>query len=361
MAKAFDTVSHPKLLAKLRKIGINGKLANWIESFLSHRSQTVKVGTCISEVRPVLSGVPQGTVLGPLLFLLFINDMTNAISNSKLIMYADDAKLFFKVRNEGDTQLLHADILAVIRWAEMWQLRLALPKCAVLHIGGAYNPRIEFSTNNLQIPSVQDIQDLGILMTENLKFSSYVDKIVSKALKRTGLFFKVFKCRETKFLTSIFCTYIRPLLEYNTPLWSPYLLGDIRKLESVQRLFTRRVPAVHNMTYEQRLSFLNLESLELRRLRTDLVETFKILHGYYDSVPPGLFLRDGNGRTRGHTWKLVYPPASHINARNWFFPLRVIPAWNSLSDRIVNAPNVAIFKRRLLGANLGQFLQVASL
>ena len=360
MAKAFDTVSHPKLLAKLRKIGINGKFAIWIESFLSYRSQAVKIGNCISEVRPVLSGVPQGTVLGPLLFLLFINDLPNVVTNSKLIMYADDAKLFFKVRTEDDAQFLHADILSVIRWAETWQLRLALPKCAILHIGGVYNPNVEFSANNLPIPSVQDIQDLGLLMTGNLKFSSYVDKIVSKAQKRTGLFFKVFKCRDTKFLTSIFCTYIRPLLEYNTPLWSPYQLGDIRKLESVQRLYTRRIPAARHMTYEQRLSFLKLESLELRRLRTDLVETFKILHGIYDSVPPGLFVRDVNGRTRGHAWKLAYPPASHINARNWFFPLRVVPAWNSLPAHIVEAPNVSTFKRRLIGANLGQFLQVAS-
>ena len=307
----------------------------------------------------MLSGVPQGTVLGPLLFLLYINDLPNVVKNSKISLYADDAKLFFKVRNQDDVARLHEDILSVIKWADDWQLRLALPKCAVLHIGGSYNPKIDFSTENCNIPSVSEIPDLGILMSEDLKFSKYIDQIVAKATRRIGVFFNIFKCRDTKFLLSIFRVYIRPLLEYNTPIWNPYLIGDIKKVESVQRMFTRRIPEARDMSYEQRLQILGLESLELRRLRNDLVETFKILHNFYDSLSPDIFVRDGNGRTRGHSWKLRLPPAAHFNVRSWFFSQRTLSVWNSLPAAVVEAQSLEIFKKRLHLVDLGRFLRLA--
>ena len=144
--KAFDSVPHKRLLLKLESYGIRGKLLTWIDSFLSNRKQKVKVGEELSEEVDVLSGIPQGSVLGPLLFVLFINDLPNNIK-SECFMFADDTKLFNSTNNN---QTLQEDIRELEKWSATWQLQFNALKCKVLHIG-KNNPKLKYTFQNIQL------------------------------------------------------------------------------------------------------------------------------------------------------------------------------------------------------------------
>ncbi|MCP4472979.1 MAG: reverse transcriptase family protein, partial [Gammaproteobacteria bacterium] len=130
IAKAFDTVPHPKLLEKLRAYGIQGRLLALLENFLD-RSQRVKIGTNFSHSVAITSGVPQGSVIGPLLFLIYINDLPSVVQSSKIFIFADDTKISFRVKTPADTAIFAADLERVFDWASRNQLMVALEKCSV--------------------------------------------------------------------------------------------------------------------------------------------------------------------------------------------------------------------------------------
>ena len=281
VAKAFDSVSHEKLLRKLDYYGIRAKWHCWIKSFLSQRTQKVKVENDLSNVAPVSSGVPQGSVLGPVLFILYINDLVNVIQNSNIRLYADDGKIFFKVGSDADFNSLQQDVNAVYHWMQDSQLSLALNKCEILHLGFS-NPCRSLDIAGNEFQTVKVVKDLGIYISDDLKFSYHIDKIVSTAYSRIQCIFRTFSTNRPSFLCKMFCVYVRPLLEYNTAVWNPYLHKDVQKVESVQRFFTKRIPGLAHISYLNRLSRLGLETLELRRLKFDLLEVFKIVNGIVD-------------------------------------------------------------------------------
>ena len=154
----------------------------------------------------------------------------------------------------------------------------------------------------------------------------------------------------------MFCTYVRPILEYSSVCWSPCLVRDIVKVESVQRRFTKRIPGLHHYSYSERLRLLGLVSLEMRRLRADLIEVFKIIHGV-DKLRFGEFFQLCGTNTRGHAFKL-YPIKFRCNVRKHFFTNRVITVWNALSDVLVEASSIDEFKLKLLSIDLNKYLVV---
>ena len=254
LAKAFDSVSHKKLIKKLEFYGIGGKLYLWLQAFLTNRYQRVRVGDEFSQWSPVTSGVPQGSVLGPLLFLLYVNDMCDVVQHSSIYMYADDTKLYMSYQQIEYCQIFQNDLNSIYNWTKTWQLKINVSKCSVMHIGRR-NPKSHYYIGNEILNVSVTERDLGIFVSNNLMFSEHCSKIASKASQRIGLLLHAFVPRDLDFLIRMFKIYIRPILEYNSCVWSPRWLKDVDLIESVQRSFTRRIIVFWQSIYGGGLSY----------------------------------------------------------------------------------------------------------
>ena len=222
-AKAFDSVVHNKLLSKLHSFGFGGNLLNWVSSFLVGRSQRVRIGRALSAPVVVKSGVPQGSVLGPLLFTLFINDISQycdiAKSSNNVYLFADDIKNAAPITTVSDCVKFQLSVSAINIWSTNWQLPLAHDKCSVLRLCYAENLICyPYHLDNVVLPVVDAATDLGILMDYNLSFSSHIAGICNKAWTRCALIFKCFQSRDAKLLFKAFTVFIRPTLEYASPV-----------------------------------------------------------------------------------------------------------------------------------------------
>ena len=180
------------------------------------------------------------------------------------------------VVNGTDYDKLQVALSALCAWAEDWQLSISISKCCVLHIGKG-NVSHQFFINGSPLPVINSSRDLGITITSTLLFADHITNIVAKAHQRANTIHRCF--RNTTLLVRTFVTYVRPLLECNSVIWSPHHKGDTLSIEQVQRRFTKRLLGLRDLSYEKRLSVLNLQSLELRRLHFDLIWCYKILFG----------------------------------------------------------------------------------
>lgn len=356
--RAFDSVVHSKLLFKLKSYGITGGLLQWINNFLTNRFQAVKVGAQRSSLLPVISGVPQGSVLGPLLFLIYINDIANVIgSNLTIKMFADDVKLYASIDDISAVNLLQDGLFSISKWASDWQLRISVKKCAVLHLG-RNNLQYDYALEGETLPSVQEIRDLGVIMDSRLGFSSHFANISAKAHQRAGLILRCFKSRDPQLLFRAFTVYVRPLLEYCSPIWSPTYKSDVNKIEAVQRRFTKRLRGFTYLSYFERLRILHADTLEVRRLRLDLIMMFKVINSFVDLDIGDFFeLNTHSLCTRGHNLKLAKPMCNN-NARAFSFACRNVTCWNALPVNIVNSRSVAAFKYNIEHFNLNQYLDI---
>ena len=344
--KAFDSVSHPKLLHKLVGYGIQGNLLFWITCFLSDRVQRVRVGSSLSNPSPVTSGVPQGSVIGSLLFSLFINDITDQLDNSTTSkIFADDVKIYteFSTTISPDHLQNHLDLIH--QWSVTWQLPISSSKCNILTLG-RHKLTQTFTLSDSPITRVDSCLDLGVTIDSELKFSKHISDIVRRAKQRSALIHRCFLSRNIPNLVRAFHTYVRPLVEYATQIWSPHLISNLNLIESVQRSFTKRLPGLSNYTYSERLAILQLRSLEYRRLTFDLALCFNIVHGNIALPFNDFFTFSSNPSSRGHSLKLAIPIAN-TNIRKYFFSTRIIKIWNDLPSSIVHAPSTSAFKKRL--------------
>ena len=198
MAKAFDTVSHCKFLYKLSLLGIGGEVIAWIKSFLLDRSQCVRVGTSFSSMLTVLSGIPQGTVLGALFFILYIDDLCSEVSHSNITLYADDAKVYTRVRSISDCLTLNDDFLNIVEWMDKWQMKINVDKCEILSIGHN-NPHFPYRLDNVTISNKVTCRDLGIYVSNDLSFSNHCDKISRTAHFRRRQFEQSFAAKDKDF------------------------------------------------------------------------------------------------------------------------------------------------------------------
>jgi hypothetical protein len=347
-AKAFNSVSHRKLLRKLHALGVRGKLLRWIKSFLSNRRQRVRVNNSFSDWRDLPSGVPQGSVLGPILFAIYVNDLPSAVRNSSVRLYADDSKLYFSVNGVEDAAKFQEDLDRIHAWANEWQLTLALHKCSVLHCG-FNNQRFDYTIADVPVVKANSYCDLGITVTPDLKPSEHCRAVSKKAFIRANLILKAFFKNDPFFLMRLFNVFVRPKLESNTPVFNPRYRRDIDVLERVQRNYTSRIPGFRMAwNYEERLITLNQDSLELRRWMFDVCLVYKILNGLIELSVDDFFQLDPNPeRTRGsHRFKLIRSTDYSI-VRSSFFSNRVVPVWNGLPELVVTAPSLNVFKRRL--------------
>jgi hypothetical protein len=346
IAKAFDSVSHIKLISKLELYGISGKLLIWIKAFLSNRKQRVVIDGTKSDWKEVTSGVPQGSILGPLLFLLYVNDLPKAIKNSEVKLFADDCKIYIAFKwSEDSSHLLQEDIDSISTWAESSQLSIAFSKCAILHLGNK-NPKNEFSfSGNIRIPSVKSFKDLGVTISHNLKFGEHIDNIKKSASSASNLIHKCFSYKNPSFLIKMFNTFVRPKLEYASQVWNPVNRKDIKTLERVQRNFTKRIPGLRYLPYAERIRRLKTTTLELRRIHLDLIFTYKLCHNKM-RIDKSKFFIFKTSQTRGHRLTIRKPKPNKI-IRKSFYSSRIVDIWNSLPENIALAPNITTFKREL--------------
>ena len=235
-AKAFDTVPHSRLLGKLRSYGIGGNILKWIEAFLRNRTQIVKVNGEKSFSAPVLSGIPQGSVLGPLLFVIYINDLPDNI-NSDSFLFADDTKILRQISSTEDSIQLQGDLKSLEEWSKKWLLRFNADKCHVLTLGKiehiVHTHRYELYDEELD--HVFEETDLGVTIDSNLKFEEHISKKVNKANSIVGLIRRSFAHLDGELFKKLYTTFVRPHLEYAQSVWSPSSQKLIDMLENVQK------------------------------------------------------------------------------------------------------------------------------
>ena len=346
--KAFDSVPHKRLLEKLKIYGVQGKLLTWIQSFLAARLMRVGIRGSFSDWIKVLSGVPQGSVLGPLLFLLFVNDLPDWIKNS-MRMFADDVKIWNVISSTTDSKSLQEDLNSLTRWSSKWLLKLNPSKCKVMHIGhssGTVYYMNDDSGNSTIIQQIAEEKDLGVHLTDDLKPSTQCVRSAAKARSVMGMVKRNFRRLDQQDFLLIYKTYIRPRMEYCVQAWSPHLKKDIECLEKVQRAATKMVHGLRHLPYEDRLVHLGLTTLEERRTRGDLIEAYKIITGKEAVDREHFFqLSSCEYNLRGHSMKLSKQRPS-IDVRKFFFRQRVVNEWNLLPQEVVDATSVNQFRQR---------------
>ena len=236
--KAFDQIDHFILLDKLKRFGFSEGLLKLFESYLFNREQYVKYRNYKSNIIKPASGVPQGSNLGPLLFLLFIDDLGDVISCQKLF-FADDLKLFLKITSTLDCQQLQQNICSVCDWASKNRLSLNKDKCfAMTYSRKKENIIFPYRIENSLINRTERIKDLGILFDTKLQFIEHIHEMVSKSFRTYGFIYR--NCRDftyTRTLCSLFFSLVRSQLEYGALIWFPIYQIHIQHIEHVQRVF----------------------------------------------------------------------------------------------------------------------------
>ena len=279
-AKAFDKVDHGVLLRKLARIGIGGNLLKWIHSFLTQRQQAVRVEGSMSSNFEVISGVPQGSVLGPLLFLIHIYDIDDEVEYSRTASFADDTRVSKNVKEITDCDKLQADLGKIYEWADFNHMEFNQSKFELIRYGKHPDFDYQYKTaDGNQIEEKDGTKDLGVFIDKEITFKNHINEAVLSAKKVMGITWRTFRTRERLPMLTIYKACIRPLLEYGCQLWCPRQIGDIQKLEAIQRTFTSRIAGLRALNYWERLENLGLYSLERRRERYIIIYVWKIISG----------------------------------------------------------------------------------
>ena len=366
-AKAFDKVDHEILLQKLHIFGVRGKLHDWIKDFLLNRSQLVTVSGVHSVLALVLSGVPQGSVLGPILFLIYINDLNNCLEGSSSGSFADDTRLSKSIACCSDVLILQQDLLNVIKWAKSNNMALHEDKFELLSYRTPRSKLLQelpmtaewekYTTSSGQdiLPS-NKVKDLGVHLSPDLRWATQVSEAVQSANKMANWVISVFTDRSKVVMLTLFKTMVRSRLEYSCPVWNPSLMADIKKLESSQRAFTRHISGCYGLSYWQRLKFLDLMSLQRRRERYTIMHVWKIIKGLapndiniesYEHIRLGVRCRVPPLPRRAPAYaKSIYDSSFAVTGPK---------LWNILPRSVTCAPSLESFKSRLTSHIMGSY------
>jgi hypothetical protein len=340
--KAFDKVPHKRLMIKVRALGISNNLADWIENWLTDRKQRVIINGAYSDWKPVTSGVPQGSVLGPLLFIIYINDLDCDLI-SKIAKFADDTKLG-GLANLNSAKAIQEDLDKIVKWSETWQMPFNVSKCAVMHIGNK-NPNVEYKMKNEILKTEKIVKDLGVYISDDLKTTKHCIEIEKICNRLIGYIKRQFTFKNKEIVITLYNALIRSRLEYAVQFWSPNLNKDIKRLEKIQARVTKLIPEIRNLPYEERLIKLDMISLEARRVQLDMIQVFKIIKGI-DNIDYRKFFTLNANPTRNNGYKLDVKQFN-TNIMGGFFSHRIIKHWNKLPADVVSAENVQTFKNRL--------------
>ena len=326
-SKAFDKVPYAHLYHKLSHYGIRGPILSWLQAFLGNRSQYAIVDNMKSHATPVLLGVPQGTVLAPLLFLMYINDLPTCVRN-KVRLYADDVLLYSYVYSKDDCISLQQDLNALEQWSHKWQMPFNPKKCEFLRITNKKSPLIHtYYIATSPIKEVTSTKYLGVLIDHKLTWNDHIQSIVHKAAQVNGFLYRNLRQCPAHIKAICYKSMVRPILEYASSVWDPHTTANIQKLESVQRRAARfclndhsRYSSVTNI-----LLSLNLPSLQSRRKSTKLMTMYKIINGNLH-IPFNSLTSNHRDSRSGYFTQLQTRTYSYKFS---FFP-STIKLWNSL-------------------------------
>jgi hypothetical protein len=366
-SKAFDTVPHNKLLHKVKEYGITGNILDWLEDFLCNREMTVVVDGETSTSIHVESGVPQGTVLGPILFLCHINDLPTSVK-SQVRLFADDCLLYRTIRHFNDHIALQEDLKSLEKWAQTWGMNFNTKKCFVMSV--KKKSSFYYSLDNNILQGVNNLTYLGVLLSDDMKWGPHINNIVSKAASKLGFLRRNLKStpRDTKKLA--YLSIIRSTMEYSAAIWDPSTQKDIDNIERIQRKSARFIHGDY-VTRErgcvtEMLRRSDLAPLEERRKNIRLALLFKIANGWVAAIDSSQYLTPARQGRRikpreftGCVAKNIVAKSVKNNSRcfitihgrtdqykNSFFP-RTIVEWNELEDTLVCSDSVESFKGAL--------------
>ena len=307
---------------------INGQFSDWIA---------------------VLSGVPQGSVLGPVAFIIFINDIDFCINRQLVNKFADDTKVCTKILDLKDAEDLQLCLDNLLCWSKKWGMSFNVEKCSVIHFGNN-NPKFSYKMSDTSLKETCLERDLGVYISPDLKPSEQCKLAANRGIHALYQVQKSFLYRDHKTFVNIYKQYVRCHLEYASPAWNPSNLADIDKLENVQKKAVNLVQGLEGLTYEEKLKKLNLETLRVRRIKADLTLAFKIIRGFSDVDKNTWFhLVDQNNRvTRLSSCQYnLKTQKSRTELRKNFFSNRIINFWNSLPTEVKMCENVKQFKEKL--------------
>ncbi len=337
-AKAFDKVPHQRLLAKVKSYGISGNFLKLIESFLSNRSQAVVLEGVSSDSVPITSGVPQGSVLGPLLFLIYINDLPNGIS-SKVRLFADDTLLYLTINKLEDLQIFQKDLQLIDTWCDQWQMSLNYDKCEIMHIySGKDKQSYDFNLGGFSLKYTESYKYLGVELQRNLKWDKHIaSNVVNKGKRTLYVVRKVLSKARPNIKQLAYFSLIRPIMEYASSVWDPSHVGLINAIEMVQRSAARfctnrfgQLDSVMNMIEE-----LGWTSLSSRRYANRL-SLFSVVYSNKDGLADlSHQLQKANYRARQDHNAKVAQIRCKKNIGHFSFLPRSVREWNALPSNFI--------------------------
>ena len=301
-AKAFDKVDFGVVLKKLKSLGIRGKLGRWIHCFLTGRTQRVVVGGASSSVKEVISGVPQGSVLGPLLFLIMIGDIDKSLLTAFLSSFADDTRVGHGIKTMEDLEKFQNDLDNIYEWASKNNMKFNSSKFECIRYGEEKFPTVkQLDDRGELIEAREHVKDLGVHMSQDCTFGFHIGNIAATTRGFCHWVLRVFQTRDEMSMKKLFTYLIRSKLEYGCQIWSPTKKQEIVELEMVQRQFIKRIEGIEHLTYPEQLKKLKFYSLERRRERYLIIYLWKMMENL---VPKCIDLKRRNGGRNGRSFRL---------------------------------------------------------
>jgi len=354
-SKAFDSVPHNELLYKLWKYGITGDLWQWFRAYLSSRMQCVKINQQLSGLLPVVSGVPQGSILGPILFVLYVNDLPHSLSVATPYLFADDTKCMHTINNSLDSSMLQTDVDNLTNYSESWHLKFNVSKCTHLHFHFSSSPCIpKYYIKSNEIPSQSVTKDLGIIFSTDLQWSEHHNKLVSRAYRTLHLLRRTFSTPAVSAKKLLYISLVRSQLTYCSQLWRPHLIKDILTLERVQRHATKHILNDYVSSYKSRLTTLHLLPLMYIYELNDIMFLIKSLKNPSPFFNIYNFVSFVSSSTRSSTSnKLLHHRTTSTLTQNFYFT-RITRLWNVLPVIDLTSP-ISILHNRLKEYFWGHF------
>ena len=309
-------------------LNIGGELWSWFLAYVTNRSQFVSINGCNSDLLPVESGVPQGSILGPLLFIIYMNDIPSAVAHSKVFLFADDTKCFKHIKVPSDSQLLQYDLNCLSDWSVTSLLSFHPSKST--HLSFKCKVSTSYNINGSSINPSHSHKDLGVIISDNLNWTEHHDYILKKAYKTLGLIRRTFcKTIVPSVTVKLYVSLVRSQLLYCAPVWRPHLIKDITKIEQLQRRATKYILHDFTSNYKARLIKLNLFPLMYIFEISDIMFFVNSIKNPTSSFNINSYVSFSQSVTRSNSVKLNHN-ISFTNKERHFYFNRICRLWNSL-------------------------------
>ena len=341
-SKAFDKVDHSIVLNKFKKLGITVKIYNWIESFLRDRQQNVVVNGVKSNHQKVISGVPQGSVLRPLIFLILIGDIDENIIHCLVKSFADDTRATKSIKSAEDVKILQQELQILYQWTVSNNMKLNDTKFELLRYGSnteIKNESYYTSPSGNKIEAKDFVKDFGVLMSNDCLFKEQIESVIEKAKNLISWILRTFNSRSIHTMITLYKSLVIPILEYCSVLWSPGAVGLIQRLEEIQKSFLKQINGT-NQNYWENLKNMKMYSLQRRRERYRIIYTWKILEKLVPNVN-NAFNSKHNLR-RGRMCVSKYAGQNTSTFRDSTLTIQGAKLFNAMPKNIRNLTNIPV-------------------